>query len=325
MSDSLVFITGATGFIGAQIVQHTLEAGYKVRLSVRRESQIQDLRRVFDSFADKVDYVVVPDYTIPSAFDAALKDVTHVIHVASPLVGGAEDLLTPAVKGTTSVLESALNVPTIKKVVITASVASLIPLGGSYDGVPVKEDIETDKLRFDTSIVPTLEPMGQYQASKLAAHTATLDFVETKKPHFSVVTLHPVFVFGQNLLQTKVDEIAGTNGMLFGSLYSEKPMFAPYRGVHVLDVAEAHVKALTLPEAPVSSFLLSAKDRSWEEALAFAKKEFPGAGFKAEAITGEAWNVDTTLAREKLGFETWREMEEQIRDTVTQQLKLRGM
>lgn len=167
--------------------------------------------------------------------------------------------------------------------------------------------------------------MGQYQASKLAAHTATLDFVETKKPHFSVVTLHPVFVFGQNLLQTKADEIAGTNGMLFGSLYSEKPMFAPYRGVHVLDVAEAHVKALTLPEAPVSSFLLSAKDRSWEEVLAFAKKEFPGAGFKAEAITGEAWNVDTTLAREKLGFETWREMEEQIRDTVTQQLKLRGM
>ncbi|THZ19916.1 NAD dependent epimerase/dehydratase family protein [Aureobasidium pullulans] len=311
MSDSLVFITGATGFIGAQVVQHALEAGYKVRLSVRRESQIQDLRRVFDSFADKVDYVVVPDYTIPSAFDAALKDVTHVIHVASPLVGGAEDLLTPAVKGTTSVLESALNIPTIKKVVITASVASLIPLGGSYDGVPVKEDIETDKLRFDTSI--------------LAAHTATLDFVETKKPQFSVVTLHPVFVFGQNLLQTKADEIAGTNGMLFGSLYSEKPMFAPYRGVHVLDVAEAHVKALTLPEAPVSSFLLSAKDRSWEEALAFAKKEFPGAGFKAEAITGEAWNVDTTLAREKLGFETWREMEEQIRDTVTQQLKLRGM
>lgn len=138
MSDSLVFITGATGFIGAQIVQHTLDAGYKVRLSVRRESQIQDLRRVFDSFADKVDYVVVPDYTVPSAFDAALKDVTHVIHVASPLVGGAEDLLTPAVKGTTSVLESALNIPTIKKVVITASVASLIPLGGSYDGVPVR-------------------------------------------------------------------------------------------------------------------------------------------------------------------------------------------
>lgn len=167
--------------------------------------------------------------------------------------------------------------------------------------------------------------MGQYQASKLAAHTATLDFVATKKPHFSVVTLHPVFVFGQNLLQTKADEIAGTNGMLFGSLYSEKPMFAPYRGVHVLDVAEAHVKALTLPEAPVTSFLLSAKDRSWEEALAFAKKEFPGAGFKAEAITGEALNVDTTLAREKLGFETWREMEEQIRNTVTQQLKLRGM
>lgn len=167
--------------------------------------------------------------------------------------------------------------------------------------------------------------MGQYQASKLAAHIATLDFVETRKPHFDVVTLHPVFVFGQNLLQTKPDELAGTNAMLFGSLFADKPMFAPFRGVHVLDVAEAHVKALTLPESPISSFLLSTKDRSWEEALEFANREFPNAGFKAQPITGEGFNVDTTLARKKLGFEKWREMEEQIRDTVVQQLKLRGM
>lgn len=166
--------------------------------------------------------------------------------------------------------------------------------------------------------------MGQYQASKLAAHTATLDYVSSHKPHYSVVTLHPVFVFGENLLQTTAEELGGTNGMLFGSLYAKEPMFAPYRGVHVLDVAEAHIRALSLNDAPVESFLLSGKDRSWEEVLDFARKEFPEAGFQAEPKTGDRWFVNTTRAEAKLGFENWREMEVQVRDVVEQQLKLRS-
>jgi hypothetical protein len=52
--------------------------------------------------------------------------------------------------------------------------------------------------------------MGWYQASKLAAHTATLDYVSSKKPQYSVVTIHPVFVFGHNILQTTADELSGT-------------------------------------------------------------------------------------------------------------------
>lgn len=166
--------------------------------------------------------------------------------------------------------------------------------------------------------------MGQYQASKLAAHTATLDYVLNQKPQYSVVTLHPVFVFGNNLLQTTGDELAGTNGMLFGSLYSKEPMLAPYRGVHVLDVAEAHIRALTLDDAPVSSFLLSGKDRSWEEVLEYARGEFPNAGFLTEPKTGDRWFVDTTRAEAQLGFKTWREMEVQVKDVVQQQLQLRS-
>lgn len=166
--------------------------------------------------------------------------------------------------------------------------------------------------------------MGQYQASKLASYTATLDFIESNKPRFSTVTLHPVFVFGPNLLQKSPQELSGTNGMLFGSLYSEEPMFAPFRGVHVLDVADAHIKSLTLPERPISSYLLSAKDRSWEEVLDFANKEFPNAGFKAKPKSGDRWNVDTTRAREDLGIHSWREMEVQVKDVVEQQFKLRA-
>lgn len=328
MSSSTVFITGASGFIGAQVVQSTLQAGYKAKLSVRREAQIEDLRRVFSDYADKLDFVVVPDYTVRGAFDEALQGSDHVIHIASPLAIPGQDLLTPAKQGTLSILESAAKISTIKKVVITASVASLIPLGSGQnvgpEGLEITESIDKKDLYFDESIVPSLEPMGQYQASKIASYTATLDFIEENKPQFSVVTLHPVFVYGRNLLQTKAEELTGSNGMLFGSFFADEPMFAPYRGVHVLDVAEAHIKALTLADAPVSSFLMSASDRTWEEALEFVKKEYPAVGVKVQPKDGAKWNVDTTRAREILGFETWREMEVQIKDVFDQQLQLRG-
>lgn len=137
MSGPVVFITGSTGFIGAQVTLAALRAGYNVRLSVRRSSQTTALRQAFDEFADKLDFVDVPDYTVAGAFDSALKDVHHVIHLASPLPIPGQDLLTPAVKGTFSVLESAHRTPSVKTVVVTASVASLIPLGKGRDGLVV--------------------------------------------------------------------------------------------------------------------------------------------------------------------------------------------
>ena len=186
------------------------------------------------------------------------------------------------------------------------------------------EDIAKEQLLFDQSIVPTLEPMGQYQASKMASYTATLDFVETNKPHFSVVTLHPVFVFGRNLLQTSADELSGTNAGLFGGLYSNDPMFKHFQGVHVDDVAEAHIRAFSLADKPVSSFLLAAKDRTWGEVQEFANKKYPEAGFnKSQVEKGNRWIVETARAEAELGFETWKGMEEQVSDVVEQQLALR--
>jgi nucleoside-diphosphate-sugar epimerase len=137
MSKSTIFITGATGFIGAQVTLSALRAGYNVKLSVRREAQISPLRDAFPEYTDNVSFVLVPDYTKPEAFDTALQGVDYVIHVASPLPNGNEDLLTPAVKGTVSVLEAALKVKNIKKVVVTASVASLVPLDKYVDGTVV--------------------------------------------------------------------------------------------------------------------------------------------------------------------------------------------
>jgi nucleoside-diphosphate-sugar epimerase len=343
MPKSAVFITGATGFIGAQVTASALRAGYNVKLSVRRSTQISSLRRAFAEYPESLDFVVVPDYTTPEAFGTALQGVDYVIHVASPLPNGDDELVTPAVKGTVSVLEAALEVAGIRKVVITASVASLVPLDKYVDGFVVRgkfnatlipqialltssiEDIPSKDLRFDDSIIPSLNPGRQYRASKIASYLATLDFVEAKKPHYAVVTLHPVYVFGRNLLQTIAEEISGTNKMLFHSFLSEEPLFAPYRGVHIDDVAAAHIRALSLPNTtPISSFLLSAKARTWEEVIQFVQEKFPEQGFMTKPKSGDLLVVETEKAGRELGFEEWKEMEVQVCDVVEQQTELRG-
>jgi nucleoside-diphosphate-sugar epimerase len=187
MAKSTVFITGATGFIGAQVTASALRAGYNVKLSVRREQQIDGLRKAFSSYPSALDFCVVPDYTTPEAFGTALQGVDYVIHVASPLPNGDEDLLTPAVKGTTSILEAALKVKEIRKVVVTASVASLVPLDKYVDGTIVTGKLiplsstthllitpqKTSQHKTSSSINPSYRPWIQ------AANTAPVKSLPT--------------------------------------------------------------------------------------------------------------------------------------------------
>ena len=138
MSQPLIFITGATGFIGAHVVTQTLAAGYKVRLSVRKESQISNLEKIFSKHAEKLDFTVVPDFVSPGAFDKALQDVTYVFHLASPMPGTGTDFesdyLNPAVQGTILLLDAAKKVDTIKRVVIVSSLLALVPLDALATG-----------------------------------------------------------------------------------------------------------------------------------------------------------------------------------------------
>ena len=113
--------------------------------------------------------------------------------------------------------------------------------------------------------------------------------------------------------------------MLFASLTSSTPLFAPYRGVHIDDVASAHIKALSLSDTPISSFLLSAKARRWDEVMEFVNEKYPEQRFRTEAKEGELLIVETQRAERELGLKEWKEMEVQVSDVVEQQIELRGV
>lgn len=135
MPRDLVFITGGTGFIGSQTALAALEAGYDVRLSIRKETQMPKLRRLFDNYANKVDFAVIPDLSSVEALETAMNDIRHVIHVASPLPGPSagndirRDFVQPAVDSTLAILNAARGQGSVKNVVLMSSFGALMPIG----------------------------------------------------------------------------------------------------------------------------------------------------------------------------------------------------
>jgi nucleoside-diphosphate-sugar epimerase len=134
MPSPTLFITGATGFIGSHVVKNALAAGHRVRLSVRKEEQIENLKKIVSS--DQLDFAVIPDISKAEAFEGKLDGVEHVIHLASPMPGKGddfkEDYLKPAVEGTLSILKAAKASNSIKRVVITSSFLAVVPLGSMF-------------------------------------------------------------------------------------------------------------------------------------------------------------------------------------------------
>ncbi|KAL4959059.1 putative 3-beta hydroxysteroid dehydrogenase/isomerase [Aspergillus stella-maris] len=325
MPASLIFITGATGFIGSATAIEALKSGYRLRIGVRKKSE--KLEALLSDYQKQVEFVVIPDLTDETAFRGKLNGVDYVLHLASPLANGTdkEDFFPPAVKGTLSVLKEATNVPSIRKVVVTSSIASLVPLLGIPTGGIIKEDSDWDltvdsNANFTDPDNPAATPMTLYRASKLLANNATWEFWKTETPHYSLVTLHPSFVFGHNPVQASAEEIQrGSNGILWGSVMGGMPL-GGITGVHIQDVAEAHIKALAPEIKNGSKYLLSAPQTTWKDVARIAHNLYPGVGVKiTEHAEGASMPTDTTKAEIELGMQ-WRSWEEIVRNVMDQQL-----
>jgi len=160
---------------------------------------------------------------------------------------------------------------------------------------------------------------AKYHASKILAHQATTAWMKENNPDFSLVTIHPTFVLGHSLIQKSAADISGINALFWSTLQADKPQF-PSIVVDVRDVADAHLKAATVPtKEQTTEFLLSGDKTSWDQVVSFIKSEFPEVKLGWTPPFEKASEVDTSRAEKVLGIK-WRSTEEIIRSTISQQL-----
>ncbi|BCS26878.1 uncharacterized protein APUU_51589S [Aspergillus puulaauensis] len=328
MSKGLIFMTGASGLIGSAAALEALKAGYQLRVCLRRPSD--RLQTVLSKYSKQVEFITIPDLTDELAFSDKLDGVEFVLHLASPLPRGTdkEAYFTPAVKGTTALLKAAAQVPSIKKVVITSSLAAFVPLAGVPNGGVIQEDNDWDfsvdeNGSFEVPENPAATAFQLYRASKLLANAATWDFWRTAKPQYALVTLHPAFVYGENLMQTSAEGIrGGSNEALWGFIMEGTPT-GYMTAVHVQDVAEAHIRALDPKIVDGSKYLLAGKNGTVPEVARFVQKLYPDAGAViTEDAQGITSPVNTAKAETELGIQ-WRSFEAMVQDMMAQQLGFR--
>src|ERR1700677_1827292 len=89
MANELVLVTGGTGFIGAHCILQLLDAGYRVRTTVRSLNREADVRAMLQvggirSSAAELTFVAA-DLTNDANWPAAVAGCDFVLHVASPL------------------------------------------------------------------------------------------------------------------------------------------------------------------------------------------------------------------------------------------------
>lgn len=267
MAGELVLLTGSTGLVGFATLRAALKQGYKIRAAVRSEKKAEIVRSnptLKDISEDQLSFVIVPDFLKDGAFDEAVKGVQYILHIASPvpnpdLTGESDldaELIQPAIKGTSGVIQSAHKYGAVKRIVITSSAAAIVPVtafGGS-------DDVWTAEHRTDPIPSPYFNNVQvAYGTSKTLALKYAEDFIASEKPTFDAIHIHPVMVLGRDeLALTAKDVNSGSNSYALGVVLGKStPDPFPCVVTHIEDVAAAHVRSLDPKVAGNQSFLLS--------------------------------------------------------------------
>ncbi|KAK6003111.1 hypothetical protein QM012_000956 [Aureobasidium pullulans] len=332
MSKSLIFITGATGYIGAEVVQQALEAGHRVRLSIRRPEQATTLKNRYPKYASEIETVVIPDITQRKPFEAALADVDAIIHIASPLPGQGtdlkEDFIKPALRGTEAILYAALQFPKIKAVVVTSSGIALLPVATHMEVDRVLKEDTGEVFPVDLDIELPDGPAGQqtmYRISKVLAHQATRDFLTREKPSYKLFTTHPTLVIGESRIQTSAEQVDFVNGLLWSIIQNGLPNPPPLPSVwvDVKDVAAVHLRAIDCNAPTGTEFIASGPEVSWNDIAEFTKQEYPEISKLEPIYEGPNSQADIVNAEKYLGLK-WRPWKQTFRETIEQQLSFQN-
>ncbi|KAH9893108.1 3-beta hydroxysteroid dehydrogenase/isomerase family protein [Xylariomycetidae sp. FL2044] len=326
-----VLVTGATGFIGAHVVDQLLSRGLKVRGATRSLAKGDLMKQARPQYATQLDFVLIGDFQSPSGLDDAVKGIDAVIHVASPLTYDTKDnekeLIIPAINGVKAVLEACAKAKSVKRLVLTSSFASVLHVDRKTPPYFMYTGADWNPQTYEESAAPTTSAVIAYRGAKKFAEKAAWDFVKEKTPDFDLVTLCPAMTFGP-----VVHPLAGlgalneSNSMLWKVAQGQPlPRARVPWWIDVRDLAKAHVEAMLRPDAG-GKRLLPGPDKgfSYDLAAQIMEEEFDwakGNVCREEQVIDRSYGIDGAVAARELGLE-YRSFRDTVVDLITQLKKM---
>ncbi|MDP3182678.1 MAG: NAD-dependent epimerase/dehydratase family protein [Desulfobaccales bacterium] len=211
-------VTGGTGFVGRAVVEELLRAGQEVRVLVRNPEHPALVGLEVEPVAG--------DLKDPASLKRALKDCSHLFHVAADYrlwVPNPQEMYAVNVQGTRDLLAAAAAAG-VARVVYTSTVGTL---GNKGDGTPGTEETPV-----------SLEDMtGHYKRSKFLAEQVALEFAGQGLP---VVIVNPSTPVGPWDWRP-----TPTGQMIVDFLKRRMPAYLEtgLNLIHVKDVARGHLLA----------------------------------------------------------------------------------
>ena len=333
-------MTGGSGYLASWIVRFLLEDGYNVNTTVRNladQSRYEHLIKISERNPGMLRFFEA-DLLKEGSFDEAAKECEVVIHTASPfkLTGikdGKKELLKPAVLGVNNVFNASFKSGTVRRIVMTSSIAAVY---GDATDIRKNESGVFDETDWNTTSSVTYQP---YSYSKTMAEKEAWKLV-AQHPATELNVINPGFIMGPSLTgRMDSTSISVMNQFISGNFRSGLPN-GMQAIADVRDIARAHILAAFTPLSGYR-FIAAPHSVTFSEMAAIIRKKYPDLpipkrtiptwffllagplmGFPARFILrniGYKIEFNNALIREKLGIE-FRPLEETLLDHIKQLL-----
>lgn len=243
-----VMVTGATGYVAGWLVKLLLDNGFTVHAPIRNpndKNKTQYLDKLAASAPGTLRYFEA-DLLREGSYDKAMQGCELVFHTASPFAlkvkDAQRDLIDPAIEGTRNILNSVNKTASVKRVLLTSSVAAMY--GDNKDLQQLPDHTITEEAWNTTSSVGH-QP---YSYSKTMAEKEAWK-MQNQQQRWDLVVINPSLVMGPGISPEITSESfniikqLGDGTMKMGAPDYEIGL------VDVRDVAQAHFAAGFTPTA----------------------------------------------------------------------------
>lgn len=338
---SLIAVTGANGFIAQHCIKLLLSEGYRVVGTVRSASkskQVLNLHGRDPSLSVKVVEDITSIESYLSAFGSTRPDA--ILHLAAPFNYDAtdleNDLMIPAVKGSTAILNAAKQLGGVKRIVHTNSFAGIYDACKGLQPGKVYTAKDWSPLTYEDGVNAPAAAVA-YRASKTVAEKVAWQWMDDNPSvQFDLVSLNPAMVFGpflQGAVPNSPKELNTSNQIVYNIVSTGGDgSIPPTRGpvwVSVQDVALAHLRAIQVPEAGGERYLLAAGVYCNQE-IADVSREVAGKN-KSRIPVGNPgvreaeshFGVDASETEKALGIK-WQSLEDMLSGLLPQLFEIQS-